>query len=161
MHQVLESKHLGVTWMSPLIVSQWSWWHFWRRHIPWYFSNRSALLLLDGGGPSVLLTDRSHRRTDREAREMICCLHGCFMVWVCPAVRIFSARAMGDSGKVNPLGLCISSTEAELKYTFSTNPTSLVEIRVVVRIYRQQNLEGSSLLSSCRMEHYFDNNLSL
>lgn len=161
MHQVLESKHLDVTWMSPLIVSQGSWWHFWRGYIPWHFSHKSALFLLDGGGSSVPLTDRNHRRTDKEAREMICRLHSCFMVWVCLAVRIFSARAMGESGKVNPLGLPISSTEAELKYTFPTNPTFVLEIWVVVRIYRQQNLEGSSLLSSCRMEHYFDHNLSL
>lgn len=125
------------------------------------FLTRVPSSWLDGGGPSVPLTDRNHRRTDKEAREMICRLHSCFMVWVCLAVRIFSARAMGESGKVNPLGLPISSTEAELKYTFPTNPTFVLEIWVVVRIYRQQNLEGSSLLSSCRMEHYFDHNLSL
>lgn len=34
----------------------------------------------------------------------------------------------GESGKVNPLGLPVSSTEAELKYTFPTKPISVLEI---------------------------------
>lgn len=82
-------------------------------HVLALFLQECPLLARWGAPPILLKRQKTVKQTGKPGTCTLCC---CFVGWLCPDVRIFSSRAMGKSGRVNPLDLPISSTEEELKY---------------------------------------------